>query len=43
MLAYGEDIAPIRSPEEALLEATRKAMESGDSWGVGCSTTRNNT
>jgi len=43
MLAYGEDIAPIRSPEEALLEATRKAIESGDSWGVGCSTTRNNT
>ena len=43
MLAYGEDIAPIRSPEEALLEATRKAMESGESWGVGCSTTRNNT
>ena len=43
MLAYGEDIAPIRSPEEALLEATRKAMESGESWGVGCSTTRNNS
>ena len=43
MLAYGEDMAPIRSPEEALLEATRKAMESGESWGVGCSTTRNNS
>lgn len=43
MLAYGKDIAPIRSPEEALLEATRNAMESGESWGVGCSTTRNNT
>ncbi|MGB1954596.1 MAG: hypothetical protein ACPHUK_03250, partial [Candidatus Poseidoniaceae archaeon] len=29
--------------EEALLEATRDAMNSGASWGVGCSTTRNNT
>lgn len=43
MLAYGKDSAPIRSPEEALLEATREAMNSGESWGVGCSTTRNNT
>ena len=43
MLAYGKDSAPIRSPEEALLEATRDAMDSGASWGVGCSTTRNNT
>jgi hypothetical protein len=42
MLAYGKDSAPIRSPEEALLEATRDAMNSGESWGVGCSTTRNN-
>ncbi len=43
MLAYGKDSTPIRSPEEALLEATRDAMNSGESWGVGCSTTRNNT
>ena len=43
MLAYGIDQSPILSPEEALLEATRNAMESGASWGVGCSTTRNNT
>ena len=43
MLAYGIDQSPIVSPEEALLEATRNAMESGASWGVGCSTTRNNT
>lgn len=43
MLAYGKDSAPIRSPEEALLEATRDAMDSGASWGVGCSTTRNNS
>ena len=42
-LAYGKDLAPIRSPEEALLEATRDAMDSGASWGVGCSTTRNNS
>ena len=42
-LAYGKDSAPIRSPEEALLEATRDAMDSGASWGVGCSTTRNNS
>jgi 4'-phosphopantetheinyl transferase EntD len=42
MLAYGKDSAPIRSPEETLLEATRDAMNSGESWGVGCSTTRNN-
>jgi hypothetical protein len=43
MLAYGVDLTPVRSPEEALLEATRDAMNSGVSWGVGCSTTRNNT
>ena len=43
MIAYGVDLTPIRSPEEALLEATRDAMNSGASWGVGCSTTRNNT
>ncbi|MBL6882017.1 MAG: 4'-phosphopantetheinyl transferase superfamily protein [Candidatus Poseidoniaceae archaeon] len=43
MLAYGKDSTPIRSPEEALLEATRDAMDSGASWGVGCSTTRNNS
>ena len=43
MLAYGVDLTPVRSPEEALLEATRDAMNSGASWGVGCSTTRNNT
>lgn len=43
MLAYGVDLMPVRSPEEALLEATRDAMNSGVSWGVGCSTTRNNT
>ena len=42
-LAYGKDSAPIRSPEDALLEATRDAMDSGASWGVGCSTTRNNS
>jgi hypothetical protein len=42
-LAYGKDSTPIRSPEEALLEATRDAMDSGASWGVGCSTTRNNS
>ena len=42
-LAYGKDSAPIMSPEEALLEATRDAMDSGASWGVGCSTTRNNS
>ena len=42
MLAYGKDSAPIRSPEEALLEATRDAMNSGESCGVWCSTTRNN-
>ena len=43
MLAYGVDLEPVRSPEEALLEATRDAMNSGAPWGVGCSTTRNNT
>jgi len=43
MLAYGKDMAPIRSSEEDLLQATRDAMDSGASWGVGCSTTRNNT
>ena len=42
-LAYGKDSAPIRSPEEALLEATRDAMDSGASWGGECSTTRNNS
>ena len=29
------------TPEDALLEATRKAMNEGD-WGVGCKTTRGN-
>jgi hypothetical protein len=43
MLAYGKDMAPIRSSEEDLLQATRDAMDSGESWGIGCSTTRNNT
>ena len=43
VLAYGKDMAPIRSSEEDLLQATRDAMDSGASWGVGCSTTRNNT
>ena len=43
MLAYGKDVRPIRSSEEDLLEATRDAMDSGASWGIGCSTTRNNT
>ena len=41
-LAWGEDVHPIRGPEDDLLDATRVAMESGENWTVGCSTIRKN-
>ena len=41
-LAWGQDIHPIRSPEDDLLDATREAMRSGDDWKVGCATIRKN-
>ena len=41
-LAWGEDVDPIRSPEDDLLDATREAMHNGDDWSVGCSTVRKN-
>jgi len=41
-LAYNpRDNQPI-TPEEALLQETREAMEQQPDWGVGCNTTRNN-
>jgi len=40
-LAWGQDVDPIRSPEDDLLDATREAM-SADDWTVGCSTVRKN-
>ena len=33
----------IRSEEDDLLDATREAMESGQEWQIGCSTTRKNS
>ena len=41
-LAWGEDVDPIRGPEDDLLDATREAMHNGDDWSVGCSTVRKN-
>lgn len=41
-LAWGQDIHPIRSPEDDLLDATRQAMRNRDDWTVGCSTVRKN-
>jgi len=41
-LAWGQGSGYDSVPEDELLERTRKAMENVDSWGVGCSTTRNN-
>ena len=41
-LAWGEGDGYDSVPEDELLERTRVAMENTDSWGVGCSTTRNN-
>ncbi|RJU81479.1 MAG: hypothetical protein DWB99_06235 [Candidatus Poseidoniales archaeon] len=41
-LAWGEGDGYDSVPEDELLERTRMAMENTDSWGVGCSTTRNN-
>ncbi len=41
-LAWGQDVSPIRSPEDDLLDATREAMNTGDDWTVGCSTVRKN-
>ena len=41
-LAWGQDVHPIRSPEDDLLDATREAMQNGDDWSVGCSTVRKN-
>ena len=41
-LAWGQDIDPIRTPEDYLLDATRQAMHNGDDWSVGCSTVRKN-
>ena len=40
-LAWGQDVDPIRSSEDDLLDATREAMLDGD-WSVGCSTVRKN-
>ena len=37
-LAWHDDPVRIRSPEDALLDATREAMQEGE-WGVGCKTT----
>jgi 4'-phosphopantetheinyl transferase EntD len=41
-LAWGKGNGYDSVPEDELLERTRKAMENVESWGVGCSTTRNN-
>lgn len=41
-LAWGQDVDPIRSPEDDLLDATREAMQNVDDWSVGCSTVRKN-
>lgn len=41
-LAWGQDVDPIRSPEDDLLDATREAMHISDDWSVGCSTVRKN-
>lgn len=41
-LAWGKGNGYDSVPEDELLEKTRSAMKSIDSWGVGCSTTRNN-
>ena len=41
-LAWGQDVDPIRSPEDDLLDATREAMQNGEDWDVGCSTVRKN-
>lgn len=41
-LAWGQDVHPIRSPEDDLLDATREAMNASDDWTVGCSTVRKN-
>jgi len=40
-LAWGQFSLSIRTPEDALLDATRAAMQEGE-WGVGCKTTRGN-
>ncbi|MDG1557563.1 MAG: 4'-phosphopantetheinyl transferase superfamily protein, partial [Candidatus Poseidoniaceae archaeon] len=40
-LAWGQFSLSIRTPEDALLDATRAAMKEGE-WGVGCKTTRGN-
>lgn len=40
-VAWGKFSLSIRTPEDALLDATRAAMQDGD-WGVGCKTTRGN-
>jgi phosphopantetheinyl transferase (holo-ACP synthase) len=40
-VAWGQFSLSIRTPEDALLDATRAAMKEGD-WGVGCKTTRGN-
>ena len=42
-LAWGQDTNPIRSAEDDLLDATRKAMSVTEDWTVGCSTVRKNT
>lgn len=41
-LAWGKDRHPIRTKEDDLLDETRKAMNSGVDWTVGCSTVRKN-
>ena len=41
-LAWGQDVDPIRSPEDDLLDATREAMQNGEDWDVGCSMVRKN-
>ncbi len=41
-LAWGNDVHPIRGPEDDLLDATLEAMSNGENWTVGCSTIRKN-
>lgn len=41
-LAWLRGEGQIRSAEDDLLDATREAIQSGQQWGVGCNTTRNN-
>tara|TARA_B100001996_G_scaffold125675_1_gene95237 strand:- start:613 stop:1380 length:768 start_codon:yes stop_codon:yes gene_type:complete len=41
-VAWGQGNGYDSVPEDELLERTRIAMENTESWGVGCSTTRNN-